>query len=126
MTRVGGAPAEADLERRFGGLRRLYGDAGYARLRGLVLDESDGSARRSLPGWVLDKAVRKLRRLARWRLRPRSAGRVLRGRPRRVAPAGSVRPPISRQTPSSAAAMAARVIAVMVSLPRTRRRVRRD
>src|SRR5262245_9842873 len=24
---------EADLERRFGGLRRLYGDAGYARLR---------------------------------------------------------------------------------------------
>jgi tRNA A37 threonylcarbamoyladenosine dehydratase len=27
--------ADADLERRFGGLRRLYGDAGYARLRGL-------------------------------------------------------------------------------------------
>jgi tRNA A37 threonylcarbamoyladenosine dehydratase len=27
----GGAPA--DLERRFGGLRRLYGDAGYAKLR---------------------------------------------------------------------------------------------
>ena len=26
-------PAEADLERRFGGLRRLYGDAGYARIR---------------------------------------------------------------------------------------------
>ena len=26
-------PADADLERRFGGLRRLYGDAGYARLR---------------------------------------------------------------------------------------------
>ena len=26
---------EADLERRFGGLRRLYGDAGYARLRAL-------------------------------------------------------------------------------------------
>lgn len=25
--------AEVDLERRFGGLRRLYGDAGYARLR---------------------------------------------------------------------------------------------
>ena len=25
--------SEADLERRFGGLRRLYGDAGYARLR---------------------------------------------------------------------------------------------
>ncbi len=25
--------AEADLERRFGGLRRLYGDTGYARLR---------------------------------------------------------------------------------------------
>jgi len=24
---------EADLERRFGGLRRLYGDAGYARIR---------------------------------------------------------------------------------------------
>lgn len=28
------APLEADLERRFGGLRRLYGDGGYARLRG--------------------------------------------------------------------------------------------
>jgi tRNA threonylcarbamoyladenosine dehydratase len=28
---------EADLERRFGGLRRLYGDAGYTRLRGLRL-----------------------------------------------------------------------------------------
>lgn len=28
---------EADLERRFGGLRRLHGDAGYARLRGLSL-----------------------------------------------------------------------------------------
>ena len=27
------APADADLERRFGGLRRLYGDAGYRRLR---------------------------------------------------------------------------------------------
>lgn len=27
------ALADADLERRFGGLRRLYGDAGYARLR---------------------------------------------------------------------------------------------
>lgn len=27
--------AEADLERRFGGLRRLYGDAGYERLRAL-------------------------------------------------------------------------------------------
>jgi tRNA A37 threonylcarbamoyladenosine dehydratase len=26
---------EADLERRFGGLRRLYGDQGYARVRGL-------------------------------------------------------------------------------------------
>jgi tRNA A37 threonylcarbamoyladenosine dehydratase len=26
-------PAPADLERRFGGLRRLYGDAGYTRLR---------------------------------------------------------------------------------------------
>jgi tRNA threonylcarbamoyladenosine dehydratase len=26
-------PQAADLERRFGGLRRLYGDAGYARLR---------------------------------------------------------------------------------------------
>jgi tRNA threonylcarbamoyladenosine dehydratase len=26
---------EADLERRFGGLRRLYGDSGYARVRGL-------------------------------------------------------------------------------------------
>lgn len=29
------APADADLERRFGGLRRLYGMAGYARLRSL-------------------------------------------------------------------------------------------
>jgi tRNA threonylcarbamoyladenosine dehydratase len=29
------ADAEADLERRFGALRRLYGDAGYARLRTL-------------------------------------------------------------------------------------------
>jgi tRNA threonylcarbamoyladenosine dehydratase len=28
-----GLPQEADLERRFGGLRRLYGDAGYTRLR---------------------------------------------------------------------------------------------
>ena len=28
-----GGAEEADLERRFGGLRRLYGDAGYARLR---------------------------------------------------------------------------------------------
>jgi tRNA A37 threonylcarbamoyladenosine dehydratase len=27
------APLKADLERRFGGLRRLYGDAGYARVR---------------------------------------------------------------------------------------------
>ena len=27
---------DADLERRFGGLRRLYGDAGYARLRSAV------------------------------------------------------------------------------------------
>lgn len=27
------AATDADLERRFGGLRRLYGDAGYARLR---------------------------------------------------------------------------------------------
>lgn len=35
------APADpgldADLERRFGGLRRLYGDAGYARLRSAVV-----------------------------------------------------------------------------------------
>jgi tRNA A37 threonylcarbamoyladenosine dehydratase len=28
---------DADLERRFGGLRRLYGDAAYARLRGLAV-----------------------------------------------------------------------------------------
>lgn len=27
------APGDADLERRFGGLRRLYGDTGYARIR---------------------------------------------------------------------------------------------
>jgi tRNA threonylcarbamoyladenosine dehydratase len=33
MNAVIDAPAEADLERRFGGLRRLYGDAGYARIR---------------------------------------------------------------------------------------------
>lgn len=37
--RADGSPVlpdeEADLERRFGGLRRLYGDAAYARLRGL-------------------------------------------------------------------------------------------
>ncbi len=32
-TRVIGAAADVDVERRFGGLRRLYGDAGYARLR---------------------------------------------------------------------------------------------
>jgi len=34
---VSSAPiaSEADLERRFGGLRRLYGDAGYARVRAL-------------------------------------------------------------------------------------------
>lgn len=32
-TRVIGAAADVDLERRFGGLRRLYGDAGYTRLR---------------------------------------------------------------------------------------------
>ena len=31
---MSGQPADADLERRFGGLRRLYGDAGYARVRG--------------------------------------------------------------------------------------------
>jgi tRNA threonylcarbamoyladenosine dehydratase len=30
---AGPALQDADLERRFGGLRRLYGDAGYARLR---------------------------------------------------------------------------------------------
>ena len=30
---VGAAAQDADLERRFGGLRRLYGDAGYARIR---------------------------------------------------------------------------------------------
>ena len=30
-------PDVADLERRFGGLRRLYGDAGYQRLRGAVV-----------------------------------------------------------------------------------------
>ena len=28
-------PFDADLERRFGGLRRLYGDAGYARIRAM-------------------------------------------------------------------------------------------
>ena len=32
-TPVGMADASADLERRFGGLRRLYGNAGYQRLR---------------------------------------------------------------------------------------------
>lgn len=30
-------PDEADLERRFGGLRRLYGEPDYTRLRGLVV-----------------------------------------------------------------------------------------
>ncbi|MBI3369025.1 MAG: tRNA threonylcarbamoyladenosine dehydratase [Burkholderiales bacterium] len=30
---IGTEPIDADLERRFGGLRRLYGDAGYARIR---------------------------------------------------------------------------------------------
>ena len=33
MNAVVPLPAEADLERRFGGLRRLYGDAAYARVR---------------------------------------------------------------------------------------------
>lgn len=33
MTVLSALPTEADLERRFGGLRRLYGDAGYERLR---------------------------------------------------------------------------------------------
>jgi tRNA threonylcarbamoyladenosine dehydratase len=32
---LGGVADEADLERRFGALRRLYGDAGYTRLRAL-------------------------------------------------------------------------------------------
>ena len=31
---AGAEPADADLERRFGGLRRLYGDAAYRRIRG--------------------------------------------------------------------------------------------
>jgi tRNA A37 threonylcarbamoyladenosine dehydratase len=30
---AGGAVGDVDLERRFGGLRRLYGEAGYARIR---------------------------------------------------------------------------------------------
>lgn len=33
MNLVEPLPAEADLERRFGGLRRLYGDAAYGRIR---------------------------------------------------------------------------------------------
>jgi len=33
ITTLAAAPEAADLERRFGGLRRLYGDAGYGRLR---------------------------------------------------------------------------------------------
>jgi tRNA threonylcarbamoyladenosine dehydratase len=33
----GSVDDDADLERRFGGLRRLYGAAGYARLRGAVV-----------------------------------------------------------------------------------------
>ncbi len=33
MLSLDAPPEAADLERRFGGLRRLYGDAGYARLR---------------------------------------------------------------------------------------------
>ena len=28
---------EVDLERRFGGLRRLYGDAGYTRVNGICV-----------------------------------------------------------------------------------------
>ncbi|MDE2372326.1 MAG: tRNA threonylcarbamoyladenosine dehydratase [Burkholderiales bacterium] len=34
MAEVAAAEAAADLERRFGALRRLHGDAGYARIRG--------------------------------------------------------------------------------------------
>jgi tRNA A37 threonylcarbamoyladenosine dehydratase len=33
LTPAAQSPLDADLERRFGGLRRLYGDVGYARLR---------------------------------------------------------------------------------------------
>lgn len=33
MSDLDQAPLDADLERRFGGLRRLFGDAGYSRLR---------------------------------------------------------------------------------------------
>ena len=34
MSAAAAAPSlDVDLERRFGGLRRLYGDAGYARVR---------------------------------------------------------------------------------------------
>ena len=33
ISTLAAAPEPADLERRFGGLRRLYGDAGYAQLR---------------------------------------------------------------------------------------------
>ena len=33
MTIVADAALDADLERRFGGLRRLHGDTAYARLR---------------------------------------------------------------------------------------------
>ena len=33
ISTLAAAPEAADLERRFGGLRRLYGDAGYTRLR---------------------------------------------------------------------------------------------
>ena len=35
MKLVEPAIQETDLERRFGGLRRLYGDDGYARIRAL-------------------------------------------------------------------------------------------
>ncbi len=34
MNAITSAGVDVDLERRFGGLRRLYGDAGYARVRG--------------------------------------------------------------------------------------------
>ena len=33
ISTLAAAPDDADLDRRFGGLRRLYGDAGYTRLR---------------------------------------------------------------------------------------------
>ena len=43
-------PTEADLERRFGGLRRLYGDAAYARIRAAHVGDRRRRRRRLVGG----------------------------------------------------------------------------